>query len=60
MNKKSSDFQVPGYSIAERKADGINQVTTVILDGEMVEFMIPVIVARAASDIANPSELANE
>lgn len=53
MSEYVSDFQAPNYTVADKTADSDKIVTTVILGGEVVEFVTTRSLALAASRLAD-------
>ncbi len=55
MSERVSDFEAPPHSVLDKVPEGINTVTTVILDGEIQQFIFTRATSRAAAALAQPS-----
>jgi dimeric dUTPase (all-alpha-NTP-PPase superfamily) len=56
MSEYISDYQAPPYSILERRQEGLKLITTIVLDGDVIDFEITRSVAEDGKKFVSEGE----
>lgn len=56
MSEQISEYQAPPYTILERREEGLKIITTVVMEGEVIDFEVTRRVAEAGRKLVNEGE----
>lgn len=54
MSENDSEFFAPSYSVIERRAEGMQIIASIILDGEIAEFVVDRATVQAGKNLESP------